>query len=215
MAYCMRCGAKLQDGNANCFQCEQAKNHDVAASATDPETVAPVNDSNAPIVPNFFQTIGICLRKYVNFRGRASRSEYWYWQLFLLLIGFGIGFALYDHPSAVARMGAILNLVLLPASTAVFARRLHDTNYSGWWSIIYMLLMTGFAVIRIKYPEENPVDVVDSWLPKALYDDPVATVFYVLSSAVFFVSSAFCLLAPLRSGTRGQNKYGPQPIRRR
>jgi uncharacterized membrane protein YhaH (DUF805 family) len=36
---------------------------------------------------NFQQAVQSGFSKYVNFRGRASRSEFWWFQLFLLLGG--------------------------------------------------------------------------------------------------------------------------------
>jgi uncharacterized membrane protein YhaH (DUF805 family) len=36
---------------------------------------------------NFQQAVQSGFSNYANFRGRASRSEFWWWQLFLLLGG--------------------------------------------------------------------------------------------------------------------------------
>lgn len=87
----------------------------------------------------FGEAIRVCLRKYFTFSGRASRSEYWYFFLFAVLVGiatgildallFGIGFT--SDPSGPTNNVSSL-LLLLPSLTVAW-RRLHDINRSGWW----------------------------------------------------------------------------------
>ena len=36
----------------------------------------------------FIQAINTCFKKYIIFNGRAKRSEYWYWRLFELFVGY-------------------------------------------------------------------------------------------------------------------------------
>lgn len=67
-------------------------------------------------------------RNYINFKGRATRSEYWWWTLFTLIIqvvtsGVGDG------------LGTVISLVLIVPGIAVTIRRMHDTNHRGWWSL--------------------------------------------------------------------------------
>ena len=85
--------------------------------------------------------------KYADFNGRATRSEYWYFVLFYILISivaqiidtFVIN-PLLGATSSQAGTGGILQIlfvlaVLIPF-VAVAIRRLHDTNRSGWWFLI-------------------------------------------------------------------------------
>ena len=95
---------------------------------------------------NFGQAVSSCFSNYVTFSGRASRSEYWYWCLFLLVGGL----------SALIADGVILedmetqpiNLIFTVATflpgLAVSVRRLHDVNRSGWWLLI---ALTGIGII--------------------------------------------------------------------
>lgn len=69
--------------------------------------------------------------KYADFKGRASRPEYWWFYLFSVLLSWGA--LIVEHTGIVSGM---VNLVLLLPSIAVQARRLHDTNRSGWWMLI-------------------------------------------------------------------------------
>ncbi len=80
---------------------------------------------------SFTESIKTCFQKYVVFEGRASRSEYWYWQLFAYIVVFAVSFI-----TASEAMGYLVNLALLLPSIAVAVRRMHDTGHSGWCAII-------------------------------------------------------------------------------
>jgi uncharacterized membrane protein YhaH (DUF805 family) len=69
--------------------------------------------------------------KYVDFNGRASRPEYWWFYLFTVLLSWGS--LIVDHSGIVS---GIVNLALLLPALSAAARRLHDTNRSGWWMLI-------------------------------------------------------------------------------
>ncbi len=88
------------------------------------------------------------LKKYAEFKGRARRQEYWMFFLFNLIIA--IVLIIID---AVLGTGGILNLlyslaVLIPG-IAVTARRLHDTDRSGWWILIALVPFVGFIVLLV------------------------------------------------------------------
>ena len=93
-----------------------------------------------------FQTsVQTCFKKYATFSGRASRSEFWYFALFTLIAGFVtaiidtmiFGYTVEDY----GPLNTILNVVVFIPSLAVGARRLHDTNKSGWWQLIYLTII--------------------------------------------------------------------------
>lgn len=92
----------------------------------------------------FLEAVGVCLRRYFTLSGRASRSEYWYFVLFIVLAGIVSGIfdlALFG-PDPQGDSGPIASLVSLllfiPSQTAA-VRRLHDTGRSGWWVGIFWL----------------------------------------------------------------------------
>jgi len=73
-----------------------------------------------------------CLAKYADFEGRASRPEYW-WFLLVVLLGSAI-------TSLISvRIYTLFTLVTLIPLLAVGARRLHDTNRSGWWQLLALV----------------------------------------------------------------------------
>lgn len=81
-----------------------------------------------------------CLKNYANFSGRARRKEYWFFVLGSIILGFILGII-----GGILRigdsLGLLLNLALLVPSLAVAARRLHDTNRSGWWQLISLTII--------------------------------------------------------------------------
>ena len=105
----------------------------------------------AAIAPmGFGAAIGTCFSKYLTFIGRARRAEYWYWILFVFVLQFAIGFVL-----GFAGLAAIVNVasrlvavVLFLPGCAVLARRLHDTDRSGWW---WLLCLTGIGAFVVLY----------------------------------------------------------------
>ena len=84
---------------------------------------------------NLPEAVKTCFKKYFDFKGRASRSEYWYFTLFIL-IGYAIGITLgLMAPVFFIINGVFFLLVIIPW-VAVAARRLHDINKSGWFQIM-------------------------------------------------------------------------------
>jgi len=78
------------------------------------------------------------LRNYVTFSGRASRSEYWYWVLFAVLVA--IASAIVDHAMfplvSTGPIEGLTSLILFLPGLAVSARRLHDIDRTAWWILI-------------------------------------------------------------------------------
>ena len=65
---------------------------------------------------NFVEAISSCFRNYANFSGRAVRSEYWYWYLFvaIVLIVFGaINGSLYPGPLEMGPFSYVTTAVVL------------------------------------------------------------------------------------------------------
>ncbi len=90
-------------------------------------------------------------KKYAVFDGRASRSEYWYFTLFNLLVSILVMIAFSVVRLSGSMIGGFIVGVIsflysvgsLIPSLAVGIRRLHDTNRSGWWVLISLVPLVG------------------------------------------------------------------------
>ena len=93
------------------------------------------------------------LKKYATFTGRARRKEYWYFVLFSLIIS--VVLAVLDvmlgthYGRTGGLLGNIYGLAVLLPSLAVSARRLHDTDRSGWWLLIVLIPLIGAIVLLV------------------------------------------------------------------
>jgi len=96
----------------------------------------------------FLESIKTCFSKYATFDGTASRSEYWWFALFLVLGAFVCG--IFSHKLQIA-----FNLLTLLPSIAVAARRLHDTDRSGWWQLLYFVPLIGWIVLIVFLVQES------------------------------------------------------------
>ena len=95
-------------------------------------------------------SIKTCFKKYADFSGRASRSEFWWFELFLLIGAIVaiiidimmLGYTFEDD----GPIQIIFAVVTFLPVIAVGARRLHDINRSGWWQLI---AFTGIGIILL------------------------------------------------------------------
>lgn len=74
------------------------------------------------------------LSRYATFSGRATRSEFWYFVLFNMIIAIGIAVA--EYVLGTTFLSNIYSLAVLLPSLAVAVRRLHDVNKSGWFYLV-------------------------------------------------------------------------------
>ena len=103
------------------------------------------------------------LKKYAVFSGRATRSEFWFFVLFNIIISFVLGFidGMIGGPGtkeSIGILGSIYSLAVLLPSIGVTVRRLHDTNRSGWWILIGLLPIIGGIVLIIFAAMDSTAD---------------------------------------------------------
>jgi uncharacterized membrane protein YhaH (DUF805 family) len=98
---------------------------------------------------NFQDAVKSGFKNYLNFSGRAARSEFWYWVLFSVVGGIlfasadAVVFPENDH----SPLASIFHLALLLPSLAVGARRLHDIDRTGWWQLLELTIIGIFVLI--------------------------------------------------------------------
>ena len=128
------------------------------------ETPVGASDPRDLTLPLYGATFGQALsrffRSYVRFSGRASRSEYWWATLALVLTGilgavliFGLPSATQSDPITTTIGLSVFVLVALGCalpSWALLVRRLHDADLSGWMSLLSVLPYAG-AILQIVF----------------------------------------------------------------
>lgn len=96
----------------------------------------------------FVDAVKTCYSKYADFEGCASRSEYWWYMLFSILVMIGcavVSDVLY----------AIFALANLLPSIAAATRRLHDTDRSGWLQLIAFIPLIGWIFVLVWYTQDS------------------------------------------------------------
>ena len=88
----------------------------------------------------FIDAVKICFAKYADFNGCASRPEFWWWFVFTLVATTLLRLVNLN-------VAAIFSLATFLPSLAVAARRLHDTDRSGWWQLLYFFPVIGWMVL--------------------------------------------------------------------
>lgn len=86
----------------------------------------------------FGQAIASGFQNYVTFSGRAARSEYWYWVLFVILVSiatYALDAVIFPD-SETGPINLLAGLALFLPGLAVGIRRLHDLDRTGWWFLI-------------------------------------------------------------------------------
>ena len=96
---------------------------------------------------NMGQAISSCFSKYATFSGRASRSEYWYFYLFYVIIRI---VTLIVDGTQYGTFGIIVSLAFFLPGLAAVVRRLHDVGKSGWF-----ILIPFYGVILLFFPSEG------------------------------------------------------------
>lgn len=103
------------------------------------------------------------IKNYFNFRGRATRREFWMAGIVMIFITFVIaGVVVLISPDSVMKTRIImpaeariaLNIFTVPCY-AVAVRRLHDTGRTGWWMLLCLVPVIGAIVLLVYFLEKS------------------------------------------------------------
>ena len=95
------------------------------------------------------QSIQTVLANYANFKGRARRSEYWWFFLFVNVSLVALNFVAALLTDVLIVFFVVFGLTLLFPAIAVTARRLHDTNRTGWWMLVGFIPIIGWIALLV------------------------------------------------------------------
>ena len=165
-------------------------------------------DSSAKLSPLGYYKL--CWKKYIQFSGRASRSEYWWFYLFNFLVGFALGFCSgflgFFYPALAIPFNAcywIYTLAVLLPSWAVFVRRYHDIGKSAWFAFTGLFIFLGWLILTVL--------LVIAALSGSVSDSLAGMYFVISGLGLCVVSIVWYIVFPCIPSQEGSNKYGPQP----
>lgn len=131
---------------------------------------------------------------YVNFEGRACRSEFWYFVLFTIVGEIATSF-IGPRISGLSVTSALFTLAALPPALALAVRRTHDVDLSGWFVCALWILTLATPIPGLLIAPSRVVAIVSTIMV-------VAT----------FVGAIILVIAWCRRGTVGPNRFGPDRL---
>ena len=207
------------------------------------QTQPPVfNQPQQPVQPQYqprvtvrpmmgmLEAIKTCFKKYCNFKGRARRSEFWWFVLLCAIIyilgSFAAGFLasfLGDvmdvevNKTAMIIQSLIMLCLTLPF-LAVLTRRLHDTSRGGWWVALFTLigLIYGVSYTTLMWPIMDKMTSVDPYvlanqMTGVMLESPMLATMLSFGGIALFVMVIILFVFTLLDSKWGENKYGPSP----
>ena len=154
---CQTCGNDNPENAQFCGGCG------VSLSASTPTDVG-IDAAELPMV-DFGTAVKLGFQRYVDFSGRSTRAEYWWWGLFTVVASLALFIAdnLTGNSSTFGWLGGLLDtlftLATIIPSLALGVRRLHDINRTGWWLLLWFVLVIGWIVLivwAIERGDEGP-----------------------------------------------------------
>ena len=139
----------------------------------------------------FKEAVTICLtKKYCRLKGRASRSEFWWFCLFTFILNIVVDLLGSILPTFGSIVSAVQALWLLLPTVGVTTRRLHDRNLSGWWQAL---------PLAATLPAVAGAVLEANWL-------------LMLAGCAAGLASLWLLIFYALKGTAGPNRFGPDPL---
>lgn len=169
--YCTRCGAQIPEGGKFCVKCGSPTG---GKPQMQPQ---PAQEDTKPVkFFGFGESVKNFFKGYVDFKGRATRAEFWWAFLFMAIIG--VVLFLIEWPAILSAMltGAlplvptypdlfpymipsyIFMFALIIPSLALYWRRLHDTGRSGLYFLLFLIPFAGFIIMIVFCCQESDAD---------------------------------------------------------
>jgi uncharacterized membrane protein YhaH (DUF805 family) len=141
---------------------------------------------------DFQSAVKTCFQKYVDFNGRATRSEFWWFFLFCFVVSLILG-VISNYISWAFSLATIL------PTLAVGSRRLHDTNKSGWLQLgFYISYIIAFVLMGF-----GAASLMTSSSPNMLL--------IALGGILMLATLIVFIILMVKESDAFENKYGDVP----
>ena len=148
-------------------------------------------DEEDTIGLSFPDAVKKCFKKYFDFKGRASRSEYWYFTLFIVL-GYAVGIGLIFVNAQLFWLLIIFLLVIAIPWISVTARRLHDIDKSGW----YQAIPIPAGILEFIFAENR--------------QESLEIIFLIIGLLCY----VYILILVCTAGNSTENRFGKNPLKK-
>ena len=140
-----------------------------------------------------FQSAFATLKKYADFKGRASRAEFWYFFFFVIIVQVAASFLglLLGGLGSMAFSSLVLLLLFVP-QLAVAVRRLHDVSRSGKELVVPLVMLFVLPLV-------------------VMFGGILSKIVALGYAGVLLLVFANLLLLFLKKGSRVPNRYGASP----
>jgi len=178
----------------------------------------------------FIEAVKTCMSKYFTFTGRARRSEFWWFMLFITICSMAISFltgicvgmtdvdTLYGVQLSTI-ISVLVSLFFVVPQLAAMTRRLHDTGRSGWWVAALALLSCAYVasyvvvmmpLLGVLETTTSPVALAEA-LTDAMASSPIAATVMSFSALPLIILGIVIFVFTLLDSKWNENKYGPSP----
>ena len=153
---------------------------------------------------DFAGAIKAAFKNYANFRGVATRAEFWYWRLFIVIVSVATTF--------IPVVGTLTSVAFLLPDLAIGIRRSRDAGFSAWLQLLWLIPFGSmfYALPQlVTVAQNNPIDpetASDEELLKLLTELGPALLPVFLTFAAVAIFFLVTYLLPTKTAAEG-NKY--------
>lgn len=150
MIACPICSEQIEEGTSLCPHCHESLIPNKECNENRHSIHTNKEQRATSFISHYF--INVILKHYADFKGKATRKQYWLYILFYLVIVIAmscadrlleIDFQVYEESLGYGWLFTLVSLVLWIPSLAIIIRRLHDIGKSGWWILVALIPIAG------------------------------------------------------------------------
>ena len=140
MSYCPNCGAQV-GADRFCSYCGKKLTESTESSPNNANSNA--DASFSVFSKRCWEAYKECWNKWTTPNGRASASEYWLFMLCNAVIMIAASLL------SAGLFGAMYFLAIIIPSVFATIRRLHDLDWPGWWTLLFLIFPVGVVIVLI------------------------------------------------------------------